>query len=190
MLFFEAGRALINLRSINNITIHVLSAARAECLTLARLTCPVEKFARLLLPAKRVARRSEYTKPILQKMREVAVQAANDTNNDQDRADLQAEMDAISTEIDRIAGTTTWAGANLMEASVGTSFSLQVGTATGDKNQIDITIIAVSAKALGIRNACKSGPGVTTPLSVGAEFLINATTTRGQTSPSVTALAN
>ena len=73
-------------------------------------------------------------------MREVAVQATNDTNNDQDRANLQVEMDAMSTEIDRIAGTTTWAGPNLMEASVGTSFSFQVGTATGDKNQIDITI--------------------------------------------------
>merc|ERR1711966_117180 len=51
---------------------------------------------------------------ILQRMREVAVQSANDTNNSQDRANLQAEMDAMGTEIDRIAGTTTWAGANLM----------------------------------------------------------------------------
>ena len=46
---------------------------------------------------------------ILQRMREVAVQAANDTNNAQDRANLQAEMDAMSAEIDRIAETTTWA---------------------------------------------------------------------------------
>ena len=44
---------------------------------------------------------------ILQRMREVAVQAANDTNNDQDRANLQAEMNALVTEIDRIAGTPT-----------------------------------------------------------------------------------
>ena len=53
---------------------------------------------------------------ILSRMREVAVQAATDTKNDRDRANLQAEMNAMSTEIDRIAGTTTWAGANLMEA--------------------------------------------------------------------------
>ncbi|MEJ6746120.1 MAG: flagellin FliC, partial [Yoonia sp.] len=50
---------------------------------------------------------------ILQRMREVAVQSANDTNNAQDRTNLQAEMSAMGTEIDRIAGTTTWAGANL-----------------------------------------------------------------------------
>ena len=54
-------------------------------------------------------------------MREVAFQAANDTNNDQDRASLQAEMNATVTEIDRIAVTTTWAGANLMEEKTGTN---------------------------------------------------------------------
>ena len=64
---------------------------------------------------------------ILQRMREVAVQAANDTNNDQDRANLQAEMDALMAEIDRISSTTTWAGENLMAADGGTDFSFQVG---------------------------------------------------------------
>ena len=63
-------------------------------------------------------------------MREVAFQAANDTNNDQDRANLQAEMNAMVTEIDRIAGTTTWVGANLMENETGTAFSFQVGATT------------------------------------------------------------
>ena len=42
---------------------------------------------------------------ILQRMREVSVQAANDTNNQQDRDNLQAELNALSAEIDRIAGT-------------------------------------------------------------------------------------
>ena len=44
---------------------------------------------------------------ILQRMREVSVQAANDTNNSQDRDNLQAEMDSMIAEIDRIVGTTT-----------------------------------------------------------------------------------
>ena len=39
---------------------------------------------------------------ILQRMREISVQAANDTNNDQDRANLQAEFDALRAEIKRI----------------------------------------------------------------------------------------
>ena len=86
---------------------------------------------------------------ILQRMREVAVQAANDTNNDQDRANLQAEMDAMVTEIDRIAETTTWAGTNLMQASSST-FEFQVGTATGDANQIKVSIDGMSAANLDL----------------------------------------
>ena len=86
---------------------------------------------------------------ILQRMREVAVQAANDTNNAQDRDNLQAEMNAMSAEIDRIAGTTTWAGANLMEDS-STNFSFQVGTATGDKNQIAVNIKSMNTTGLSL----------------------------------------
>jgi flagellin len=92
---------------------------------------------------------------ILQRMREVSVQAANDTNNDQDRANLQAEMDAMVTEIDRIASTTTWAGENLMQSATGSRFSFQVGAATGTANQINIDIDGVGAKNLGI--AASSG---------------------------------
>ena len=96
---------------------------------------------------------------ILQRMREVSVQAANDTNNDQDRANLQSEMDAMVTEIDRISSTTTWAGENLMQSSTGTNFSFQVGAATEGENQINITIDGMGSKNLGI--AASSGVEVT-----------------------------
>ena len=93
---------------------------------------------------------------ILQRMREVAVQSANDTNNGQDRANLQAEMEAMVTEIDRIAGTTTWAGANLMDASAGTTFSFQVGSATGAQNQIAVSIGSMNATGLGVGDGTAS----------------------------------
>jgi flagellin len=96
---------------------------------------------------------------ILQRMREVSVQAANDTNNDQDRANLQSEMDAMVTEIDRISSTTTWAGENLMQSAAGTNFSFQVGAATEGENQIKITIDGMGSKNLGI--AASSGVEVT-----------------------------
>jgi len=89
---------------------------------------------------------------ILQRMREVAVQSNNDTNNAQDRANLQAEMNAMATEIDRIAGTTTWAGTNLMDATT-SSFSFQVGSATGAKNQIAVTIKTMNAAGLTAESA-------------------------------------
>jgi flagellin len=88
---------------------------------------------------------------ILQRMREVGVQAANDTNNAQDRTNLQAEMNAMLTEIDRIAGTTTWAGASLMaDDTNATVFSFQVGAATGDKNQISVSIAGMNGDALAL----------------------------------------
>ena len=86
---------------------------------------------------------------ILQRMREIAVQASNDTNNGQDRDNLQAEMDAMSKEVDRIAGTTTWAGENLMNAS-SSSFSFQVGSATGSQNQIAVDITTMNAAGLKV----------------------------------------
>jgi flagellin len=58
-------------------------------------------------------------------------------------------MDAMSTEIDRIAGTTTWAGANLMEAAT-TDFSFQVGAATGTQNQISVDIKSMNTVGLGL----------------------------------------
>jgi len=101
---------------------------------------------------------------ILQRMREVAVQAANDTNNAQDRDNLQAEMDAMSAEIDRIAGTTTWAGANLMQDSNGTAFSFQVGTATGSQNQIAVNIGSMNTAGLSLK-AGSSGVAAVTDIS-------------------------
>ena len=85
-------------------------------------------------------------------MREVGIQSANDTNNNQDRTNLQAELDAMIVEIDRIAGTTTWAGANLMDATT-TAFSFQVGAATGAKNQISVTLNQMNATGLGVQKA-------------------------------------
>ena len=94
---------------------------------------------------------------ILQRMREIAVQSANDTNNSQDRANLQAEMDAMGVEIDRIAGTTTWAGANLMNGGTnGKDFSFQVGSAVGDKNQIDVNIDGMTMSDLSIGQSTTS----------------------------------
>jgi flagellin len=58
-------------------------------------------------------------------------------------------MNAMATEIDRISGTTTWAGANLMEDST-SSFSFQVGTATGTKNQISVDINSMNTGGLSL----------------------------------------
>jgi flagellin len=85
---------------------------------------------------------------ILQRMREIAVQAGNDTNSADDRANLQAEQNALMTEIDRIASVTTWAGQSMMKAD--TAFSFQVGSATGVKNQITVTVKDMSTDSTSL----------------------------------------
>jgi len=85
---------------------------------------------------------------ILQRMRELAVQAANDTNDSDDRTSLQTEFDELVVEIDRIADVTTWAGQNLLTGGGGTnssgSFSFQIGSGTTSANQLSITIASLS----------------------------------------------
>ena len=92
---------------------------------------------------------------VLQRMREIAVQSANDTNNSQDRLNLQTEMNAMIKEIDRISHATTWAGTTLLDGAAGVvdtnaAFSFQVGSATGTQNQISINIGSTTAESLGL----------------------------------------
>ena len=85
---------------------------------------------------------------ILQRMRELAVQAANGTNNADDINNLEAEFTALSTEITRIGETTTWAGKALTGTDA-TAFSLQVGSGTGTQNQITVTINSIKSADIG-----------------------------------------
>ncbi len=58
------------------------------------------------------------THNILQRMRELAVQAANDTNTDEDREELQKEVDQLIAEIDRISDTTEFNTKNLLNGDL------------------------------------------------------------------------
>lgn len=86
---------------------------------------------------------------ILQRMNELATQAANDTNTSADREALQNEINALTSEIDRIASTTQFNTQNLLNGSF-TSKNLQVGALSGQK--ITITIGTMDAAALSIEN--------------------------------------
>ena len=63
---------------------------------------------------------------ILQRLREIGVQAASDTNNAADRTALQSEADALEAEISRISDDTTWANIQLIDTNT-TSFTFHVG---------------------------------------------------------------
>jgi flagellin len=112
---------------------------------------------------------------ILQRMRELSVQASNDTNSGGDRANLQAELDALNAEIDRIASTTTWAGQSLMDSN-GATFSFQVGASTGNKNQIAVTISRMDTTNSGLDTTLTAstgthGTGATGQMTVASKTL-------------------
>ena len=105
---------------------------------------------------------------ILQRMREIAVQSANDTNSSQDRANLNEEMKALSTEIDRIAAATSWAGKSLMNEG-SSQFSFQVGASTNAESAITISIGSMSATALSLDHT-----SVSVMSSENSQFAISA----------------
>ncbi|SDO26016.1 flagellin N-terminal helical domain-containing protein [Pseudomonas jinjuensis] len=83
---------------------------------------------------------------LLQRMRDLAIQSANGSNSDADRASLQKEVSALQSELTRIAETTTFGGRKLMDGSFGTS-SFQVGSNAYET--IDVTVKNASASAIG-----------------------------------------
>ena len=85
------------------------------------------------------------THSILQRMNELATQAANDTNTTSDRNAIQSEMNQLASEINRISSTTQFNTQNLLDGSF-TGKNLQVGSLSGQTIQISIT--AMSAGAL------------------------------------------
>ena len=89
---------------------------------------------------------------ILQRARELAVQASNDTNSSDDRASLQLEINQLLTEVDRISANTSWAGKSLMGGPKGGSsdFSFQIGTGNAAADTVKVSIGETSAVALGI----------------------------------------
>ena len=68
---------------------------------------------------------------MLQRMRELAVQSGNATNSESDRKALQAEVKQLREEVDRVAKTTSFNGAKLLDGSF-TGAVFQVGANSGD----------------------------------------------------------
>ena len=100
------------------------------------------------------------THAILQRMNELATQAANDTNTSTDRTAIQQEINQLTSEINRIQSTTQFNTMNLLDGSF-TSKNLQVGLLSGQK--IGISISNMDATSLGV-----SGLSVSSFTSAGA----------------------
>lgn len=91
------------------------------------------------------------THSILQRMNELATQAANDTNTSVDRDAIKDELVQLTSEIDRIKSTTQFNTMNLLDGSFSTAnkkMKLQVGALSGQV--IDFNIKTMGATAIGL----------------------------------------
>lgn len=123
---------------------------------------------------------------ILQRMRELALQSANGSNSDDDRASLQQEFTALTGELNRIASTTTFGGRNLLDGSFG-STSFQVGANANETISFGMSNLSATglkgtyseASVAGVATQMKAS--VTGSLNYQAGGLYTADATNDQT---------
>ncbi len=111
---------------------------------------------------------------ILQRMRELSVQAANDTNSSDNKASIQKEVDQLYTELDRIANTTQFNGTNLLDGS-NSSTTLQIGANSGESLTFSIDSVTTAALGLdgGVNKGDLNGGRITTGAITANEVAIN-----------------
>ncbi|SHO50773.1 flagellin N-terminal helical domain-containing protein [Desulfopila aestuarii] len=95
------------------------------------------------------------TTNMLQRIRELAIQSANDTNSASDRASLQAEVNQLQQEITRIAETTSFNEQNILDGSL-TGAQFQVGANANET--ISFSISSAKAGELGDESLSSNNP--------------------------------
>ena len=111
----------------------------------------------------------------LQRIRELAVQSANSSNNATDRAALHAEASQLVSEIDRIAANATFNGIKLLDGSYQDQ-NLQVGSGNEANDRISISIASAKSSSLGVGGGSSYSTivnGGTAPTAVGATALLS-----------------
>ena len=86
---------------------------------------------------------------ILDRMRELAVQSASETLDDDERDYLDDEFDQLSAEVERIAQATEFNDIALADGT-NTTLTVQVGVTNGTESQVDITLGDLTASTLGV----------------------------------------
>ena len=111
------------------------------------------------------------THAILQRMRELAVQSANDTNVSGDRGDLQKEVDALLAEVDRIAGNTEFNTQKLLNGSfagkkfhigANASQAISLTIAKSDAATLSISSLKINTQSLADAAITKINTAITT----------------------------
>ena len=123
---------------------------------------------------------------ILQRMRELSVQSANDTNTSSDRVSLQAEVGQLQSELDRIANTTEFNGQRVLDGSFAAA-TFQVGANAGQTISFGIQSAkasSIGAIATGTGTVVSAGPAADITIAIGsgtAKAITNSSSFIGNT---------
>ncbi len=114
------------------------------------------------------------THDILQRMRELAVQSANDTNTTTDRGEIQKEVNELAKEITRISNNTEFNTKKILNGVDGETLNFQIGanagqTVTLDIGAMDATTLKVGATGAGDAVAAAGDPTVAAKTSGGLD---------------------
>ncbi|AJR09566.1 flagellin [Photobacterium gaetbulicola] len=101
---------------------------------------------------------------IMQRMRDLSLQAANGSNSDEDRGAIQKEMDQLTTELNRISETTTFGGQKLLDGTYGTQ-QFQVGAAANET--ISMSLGDISVDNLGQEGAAATAGAIQASAAAG-----------------------
>jgi flagellin len=88
---------------------------------------------------------------ILQRMRDLGVQAGNDSNNTEARANISTEVDSLAKELTRISDSTNFNGTKLLDGSAGTGgvMKFQVGADGDASSQIEVDLTKANVATVG-----------------------------------------
>jgi flagellin len=100
----------------------------------------------------------------LQRMRELAVQSANGTNNVQDRDNLQSEFAQLAEEVARIVAGTKFNGTALFDGTAA-PFTFQVGAGTDASDTITMSSVDLAATVTAVQALAVSGTDNSLPVA-------------------------
>ena len=137
---------------------------------------------------------------ILQRMRELAIQAANGTNSPTDRDMIQLEIDQLTMEVDRIAQSTQWAGQSIFNGARGANelatshteaytTNFQIGSTPNDGDNITVNFYAITSEALDIEGT-GTVPTIATTYATGGSGAVAINPTDGKVTLSGAFAAN
>lgn len=133
------------------------------------------------------------THSILQRMRELATQAANDTNTSEDRGEIQKEINQLSSEINRIGNTTEFNTQKLLNGgaartsqirySVETAGQVASGVATGAVSGVNVatTSIAAGTGAVSGLTTSQSSTKAASAGTIGSPYIVDTASSTGGT---------